>query len=952
MSGSDRDAAQPGRWTQVRELFEACLGQSLAQREQALAAAPEPIAREVRALLAEVALLPGEAGPLADLLPTAPPDPDPTRAPGERIGDYDIRGVIATGGMSVVLLAEQREPRRLVALKILRADLPSAGALRRFRDEAAILARLRHPGIAQVLQAGIHEAALAGVRLQRPWFAMELVEGARTLRQFVAETPLDRAARLGILLAICDAVEHGHQRGIIHRDLKPENVLVGGDAVVKLIDFGVARVLGREVEPRLPATQTGDFVGTLVYASPEQLSGDPAQVDTRSDVYSLGVLAFELLTGELPYADAGRGVAAVADAIVRGDTRPARSVASDLPVDLDAILGKALSFRPDRRYSTAGALAADLRRFLRHDTVDARLPTMTYQLARLARRHWPVVAALATVLVVSVAATVISSLFARDARLALGERDVAARLARDRLAAVLQLAHQAELDALVREAHLLPIAPVAADLPAVQAWLARAAGLERHLPALRAQVAAIRAGGIQRAGHGDRLLARQHAAAAQAVQVERERHRILETGPVPLTEARRLELGARLWLLEAQAGRLAARLERTATYEFVGDDMRSGQQITWHHDLLATLVADLEEFVADAGSHPLVLGVHGDTMPAVRRRLGLIADADAEQAAALGLVWQRAVAEIRADPVYGGLDLPPQPGLIPLGRDPASGLHEFAMPATGAVPMRGGDGVLARSVDACLIFVLLPGGMARIGDVSPQAGRSPSSPAHEVRLEPFLLAKYEMTQAQWLRMFGDNDSFHHAGANLLERDSPPANPPASAQVIRRDNPVTNVSRDDLLARLPRLGLALPTEVQWEYACRAGTTDRFWWGDGLAGIETRANFRDRAARSPSASWDDGFYSHAPVGTMPANPFGLHDMLGNVAEHCADAYYTYGAVAARPGDGLRQIDQGFADRFCVRGGGFWQEPVGSAWRGHVAATETLMYVGVRPLWPIRR
>ena len=356
--------------------------------------------------------------------------PLPTLGPGARVGDYRIVRMLGVGGTSIVYEAEQARPRRSVALKVLLQGLRSGDSHRRFEAEAQVLASLNHPGIARVYEAG----TAADDRLA--FFAMELVEDARDLSRYAREESLPLRARLDLLVDVCDAVGHGHQRGVIHRDLKPANVLVGGDGVPRVIDFGIAKLVS-EVDNSAQRTLPGSYLGTLAYMSPEQARGDSVAVDTRSDVYSLGVLAYEVLCGVLPYEIGGRSLVDSLDVILNAAPRRPSSVMGELDADLEAILLKALEKEPERRYSTAGELAADLRRFLQGEPVTARPPSFAYH-ARLfyRKRRLAVNAVICAVLVV------LGSLFmltATTARVEARERAKAERV-KDFLLSTLSLA--------------------------------------------------------------------------------------------------------------------------------------------------------------------------------------------------------------------------------------------------------------------------------------------------------------------------------------------------------------------------------------------------------------------------------------------------------------------------------------------------------------------------------
>ncbi len=393
----------PERWERIAELYDAALEQEPSRRSAFVAEVSqgdEALRRELESLLRQDVSGHGVLERVADdagsLIAAA------GRHMPAAVGRYRILGLIGEGGMGIVYEAEQDHPRRKVALKLLKAGVTSPALLRRFERESEALGRLQHPGIAHIYEAGV-----AGTDFgPQPYLAMELVRGV-TLLKYATSRTLNVNQRLGLMLKLCESVQHAHEHGIIHRDLKPNNILIDESGHPKILDFGVARFTDSDVE-LTRQTDFGELIGTLGYMSPEQLAGDPLAVDFRSDIYALGVVFYELLTGRLPY-EASRNVYEASRSI--REEEPTRLSATDPGYrgDLETIVQKAIEKDKSRRYGSAKELATDIHRYLNNQPIMARPPSTSYQLRKFAVRHNKLVGAVLAVFASLVAGVVVSA---------------------------------------------------------------------------------------------------------------------------------------------------------------------------------------------------------------------------------------------------------------------------------------------------------------------------------------------------------------------------------------------------------------------------------------------------------------------------------------------------------------------------------------------------------------
>ncbi|MBL8734760.1 MAG: SUMF1/EgtB/PvdO family nonheme iron enzyme [Planctomycetes bacterium] len=822
---------------------------------------------------------------------------------------------------AVLRIHDQHLNRRLAMKVLLERSAPrdeeekklAHQLLGRFLEEAQVTSQLDHPGVVPVHELGLDQRG-------KVYFTMRLVKGRTASEVFaVARAEEDgwtTTRGLEVVLKVCDTMAYAHDKGVLHRDLKPSNVMVGRFGEVYVMDWGLAKVLGqadrhdlriRKDEgsgvSRIDSTRKrdeesgagssvvsmdGQQLGTPSYMSPEQARSEV--LDVRADVYSIGAMMYELLTGRAPYTAPGARPSPyrILNEVIDGPPKRIEDIVKGVPAELVAIVDRAMHRERDGRYANVLELAADVRAFLAQRVVKAYRTGAIVEMKLWVRRNRALASSLAAAVLFLVAGIAFTTIYANEAEQRATENArllVAAEAEAEKNRIFADVAKLAEAKRIV--AGLYP--PFPEMVPAMEAWL-RDFGepLAARLPELEAALVAVRA--------------RARPVTEEQLKVAREQHARwpeLQRRQVELTEEN--DPAARDALKE-QIATLQNEIE-VAGLEFV--DGKDG----YLHRTLTRLVKEQGEFVRGK-------------LPWVRRQLDEARTVKQRTIDALQEQWSKAIMAIKASDgvtaskLYEHFELTPQLGLVPIGMDKDSLLWEFVHLASGTpgkeIPER--DPATHRLIptgDMGIVFVLLPGGTLpayRIGD-----DKVGEKKRQSVRLDPFFLGKYEMTQGQWLRMTGTNPSYYGAQNDLAL-------------------PVEHVDWFDSEKVLRHEGLVLPSELRWEYAIRAGTTTTWWTGDTEESVTAKENIGgDRLMR---------------VGSKTANGFGLFDMGGNLWEWCLDTYSAYGTE--RAGDGLRPTAGDSAASRCSRGGGDGLGPDGaqSGFRGINCPSSCPIYLGLRP------
>jgi len=857
--------------------------------------------------------------------------------PYERFGEFRLLRRLGEGGMGVVFLAWQESLGREVALKVIRPEKrDSLGAETRFWREIEAASKINHPNIATIFASGEEN----GVH----YFAMELVTGEslndklHQARARQERIPLEKVLRW--IHEISQALDCAHCAGIIHRDVKPANIQITAEGKAVLMDFGLARHLDRTT-----ITLPGQMHGTPHYASPEQVWAHNRRIDERTDIYSLGVTLYEAVTGRVPFE--GDTTEQVLQQVREADPVPPRRLNPAISRGLDTVILKALEKDPGRRYLKMASFTRDVERLIEGIEPLVKPAGWGSRLAKAARKNPSLSVAIGIILILVVAVPWVfvsqeksKRKLAEEAAFEIEQERNNANLEKLRAQAAEQeeklqrteaqaaraKAEEAQKEAeesatlanelLVEIQHLtgpydlMRLAELelqADDLwPArperareMQAWLAEAEELAGNLELHRSNLDELRLTYTTLDEGWEDLKAERRDLVARLEALKAEKTEGRATGTAAGQSVIQ-QLEEELVSHDAVLARTGDKITKRGAWLFVNPAAQR------EHDRLTTLIAKIEDLSADDFG----------PMAQMQQRLDFAGKILPQTLAAHREDWEEAIATIAESKEYfldKGLTITPMQGLVPIGRDPHSGLFEFGHLESGSIAQRDDLGEPIINVETGIVFVLIPGGTFSMGAVKPSNELSEDDPnvdpyaepdegpVHEVTVAPFLLSKFELTQAQWLRLTGSNPSFYYPGKEYCDK------------VINPLHPVEQVNWQESVRMLRRYEMRLPTEAEWEYAARAHTDTIWWMGNDQHDLDGVANLADETLgtlRIPFFKIDewmnDGYACHAPIGSYLPNPFGLKDLYGNVGEWCQDAYEINYSSAPRDGSAFESGD----------------------------------------------
>jgi formylglycine-generating enzyme required for sulfatase activity/serine/threonine protein kinase len=874
------------------------------------------LSKEVFARLVQAKL----AADAEETLPRPGIEPRSPAAPPDRVLDwltrplfektrYTVRGEVARGGMGVILNAWDEHLKRPVAMKVMLHACSPTGVdastpadpklLARFLNEAQITGQLDHPGVVPVHEVGIDNAG-------KLYFTMRLVDG-RHLREvfdlaWEGKEGWTQTRVLGVLVKVCEALAYAHSKGVIHRDLKPANIMVGGFGETYVMDWGLAKALGeadgKDLRIRLDGAEPRREGGSSL-----REGGSSQDTAAQDSPFSPLVTMDGSVIGTPAYMPPEQAQGDI-------DAIDARSDVYSVGAMLYQLLTREMPYvRPGARVSPRGVL----------DAVRKGPPAPVHEINPLIP---PELAAICDKAMARSKEKRYPSTkeMAEDLQAFLENRVVAAY----RTGAVVEF----------------------------KKWVVRNKGMALSLGAAGLLgIAGLIAVIVVQAGANRETLLRTDVYVESGLKSAAE-NELWPAFPekVPALEdwiSKALDLVSRLPVHRARleaVGRAAlpARGGEQGKWVFQSPDLQL------EHDSLSALVSGLELLVLPTPKK--------GTIADIRERLEFARTVRKRTIDDHREAWERAIASIASReecPKYGGLVIQPQLGLIPVGLDKESGLWEFAHIQTGGIPKRDADGRLVKEEDMGLIFVLIPGGTFSMGAVkSPQSGpnlcsdaRPEEGPVHDVTLKPFFISKFEMTQGQWRHFTGETPSLYEPGGKYHDKQH---------SLL---DPVESVSWETCMQVLSRLGLSLPTEAQWEYATRAGTTTPWWTGATKETLAGAVNLADQTAAREYRNWpgpkdwpelDDGYFVHAPVGSFRPNPFGLCDCHGNVSEWCLD-FFSWDSYKQVPGETNGEHVSRGAKLRTARGGSYFStaQNARSSFRIKRSPGDADPEIGVRPV-----